>query len=673
MFLNFFGADIECTGLLRDLAEQGENARLHVLGFKKINGDAILKGVNYESEVLHYTQKEKIQAFFNTAPVLCIHNGLTFDEPALQLLGYDTSKVTIIDTLYLSWYLFPYRVKHGLEGWGEELGFAKPHVDDGDWRRTDLPLNYFDERVKGDCNIQVRLWHHIEAKLKEIYGNKPSMKLIRHLMWKGKQQQIQQAYKWKMNMEDAETLQGKLDEAAAIKKVILAEAMPKVKNSVMKSRPTKCFLSNGKLSVVGKAWSLLTMEHDLPFDYPNEIEVIKGYEKGNPASHVQIKDWLYSLGWQPLTHKSVFDVDAEGRRTERQVPQVQDKNKDDGAGGLCDSVLELAEQDGGILALDGFGRVLHRQSLVKGLINSAHNGEVVARCGGFTNTLRLKHKELVNLPSGRVEWGLDIRGILEARKGKVLLGSDLSSLEDRLKHHFQIPLDPEYVKSQMTKGFDPHIAIALMAGLLSKADVELFKGLKALEKEYEKTNEKLTESQQKDFDRINLIRASGKTTNYACQYGAGVATIARAAKVDYMTAEKLHAGYWELNWSIKAIASSTTVIDTSTGKWQWNPISEMYYSLRSDKDRFSTLIQGSGAFVLDIWLFQVQKLCREAGVPFRLLGQFHDELILEIDEGMELQYQEIVTGALSNVNGILKLNRDLDCEVKFGKTYAEIH
>lgn len=623
MFLNFFGADIESTGLLRDMEEQGDSARLHVFGFKKINGGTINPAVQYEGQVLHYTQREELQAFLDTSPTLAIHNGITFDQPALELLGYDTSKVTIIDTLYLSWYLFPDRMRHGLEAWGEELGFAKPHVDDGDWRRTDLPINYFDERVRGDCNIQVRLWHHIEAKLKEIYGQRPSIGLIKHLMWKGKQQQIQQEFKWAVDEVGGVVLQKRLDKAVEEKKETLAYAMPKVKDVAIKKKPAKLFTMDGKLSSLGKAWSTLTRERGLPFDYANDIEVIKGYNPGNPASHVQIKDWLFGLGWKPVTFNESFTQDEAGNKVVKKVPQVQDKNKNDGAGGLCDSVMDLVEQDEGILALEGFGKISHRQSLVKGILRSVHKGTVTARCGGFSNTLRLKHRELVNLPSGRVDWGMEIRGLLIAREGYVLLGSDLSSLEDAIKHHFQMPLDPAYVNKQRVKGFDPHIAIALSAGLMTAQDANDFAELKALEKAAEKKGEKLPPELQPRYDALTLIRASGKTTNYACQYGAGVATIAKAAKVDMFTAEKLHAGYWELNWSIKTIASSTEVVSTSIGQWQWNPISKMYYSLRSEKDRFSTLVQGSGAFVLDIWLFQVQKLCKENKVPFRLLGQFH--------------------------------------------------
>lgn len=252
-----------------------------------------------------------------------------------------------------------------------------------------------------------------------------------------------------------------------------------------------------------------------------------------------------------------------------------------------------------------------------------------------------------------------------ARPGKILLGSDLSSLEDRLKHHFQWKLDPEYVKSQMTKGFDPHLTIAVIAGLLSQEDSDWYVWYKGQEEH--------NAADDKRFAALDEIRAVGKATNYACQYGAGVKTIARTAKCSERIAKKLHEAYHKMNWSISKIASMMTVKKTDFGDWQLNPINKMWYSLRSDKDRFSTLIQGSGAYILDLWLCHVERLAKQRGLPYVALGQFHDEMILELDEGMEKVYHELVADGLQKVNDQLKLNRELACDIKFGKRYSDIH
>jgi DNA polymerase I-like protein with 3'-5' exonuclease and polymerase domains len=182
----------------------------------------------------------------------------------------------------------------------------------------------------------------------------------------------------------------------------------------------------------------------------------------------------------------------------------------------------------------------------------------------------------------------------------------------------------------MTKGFDPHLTIAVIAGLVSQEDADWYVWYKGQEIHNVFDDDR--------FARIDEIRAVGKSTNYACQYGAGVKTIARTAKVSERIAKKLHEAYHKMNWSIAKIASMMTVKKTDFGMWQLNPINKMWYSLRSDKDRFSTLIQ-----------------------------------VLEIDEDMQDEYKQLVADGLQKVNGQLKLNRELACDIKFGKRYSDIH
>jgi DNA polymerase I-like protein with 3'-5' exonuclease and polymerase domains len=219
----------------------------------------------------------------------------------------------------------------------------------------------------------------------------------------------------------------------------------------------------------------------------------------------------------------------------------------------------------------------------------------------------------------------------------------------------------------MTKGFDPHNAIAVIAGLMTQDESNWYAHYKGLDESQH------TENEDKKFKRLDEIRAVGKSTNYACQYGAGVATIARTAKVSMAVAKKLHAAYHKLNWSIAKIASMMVVKKTDFGDWQINPINKMWYSLRSDKDRFSTLIQGTGAYILDLWLYHAEKLAKQRSLDWILVGQFHDELILEIPEDMEEEYKQLVADALEKVNQQLKLNRELACDIKFGRKYSDIH
>ena len=50
------------------------------------------------------------------------HNIYLWDLVQLERVLGAKPRARIVDTLALSWYLYPNRVKHGLESWGEEFG-----------------------------------------------------------------------------------------------------------------------------------------------------------------------------------------------------------------------------------------------------------------------------------------------------------------------------------------------------------------------------------------------------------------------------------------------------------------------------------------------------------------------------------------------------------------------
>jgi len=655
---NLQAADIETTGLLEQMKKQA-NPKLHVFVRMPVNGEGVHV---YEGK----KDRKRLQEYFDTNPILVMHNGILFDGEALKLLGYDISGVKIIDSLALSWYLEPDRIKHGLAEYGEEFGVPKPPIDD--WEN--LTQEEYNHRCIEDVKIQKRLWKRQVARLTSLCTEKSGFnqamfdRTINFLMHKMEELRQTQENKWTLDVEEAIRLQGRLAEKIKEKTEHLRIAMPKKAVSVVRSRPAKPFKKNGDLSAAGLRWKELTEKNNLPFEHTEDIVEILEWVDGNPASHQQIKDWLFSLGWEPATHKFVRDSDGTGRN----IPQVNLKG-----GEVCESVKDLIKEGNGVEHIAGLGILNHRHSVVNGFLRDQIDGELIAGAGGFTNTLRLQHREIVNLPSLRVDYGEELRGLLIARPGKVLLGSDLSSLEDRLKLGFQVPLDPEYVKSQLSKTFDPHMTIAVIAKLLTQDEYDFYQAYKAGDEEAMNNIFPNVVDKEVEFKRIDKIRAIGKSTTYASQYGAGVKTIARTAKVDEKVAAALHAAYWEMNWSIKEIAASTYVKQTPFGEWQYNPISKMYYSLRTEKDRFSTLIQGSGAFILDLWLTYVEKLAEIRGLPYVLLGQFHDEIILELDEGMEEEYHKLVADALQKVNDRLKLNRELACDINFGKKYSDIH
>jgi len=185
----------------------------------------------------------------------------------------------------------------------------------------------------------------------------------------------------------------------------------------------------------------------------------------------------------------------------------------------------------------------------------------------------------------------------------------------------------------------------------------------------ERMKELSPDKQKMLFEKLGLVRYNAKTANYASTYLAGAATIAREAGITLKEAKILHTVYWERNWSLKAIAEDVTTKTIQGVTWLYNPVSELWYYLKNDKDKFSTLNQGTGAFLFDMWVKEI----REAQPKIKLAAQFHDEVILQVKEGHRGQVTKLLKDAVKSVNTKFNLNRDLDVDVDFGDNYSQIH
>tara|TARA_R110000787_G_scaffold276339_1_gene385260 strand:- start:15 stop:647 length:633 start_codon:yes stop_codon:yes gene_type:complete len=208
------------------------------------------------------------------------------------------------------------------------------------------------------------------------------------------------------------------------------------------------------------------------------------------------------------------------------------------------------------------------------------------------------------------------------------------------------PLDPDYVEAMSKEGFDPHLDLALHAGVINQSDIDKHnsgeRSLKSLRKNY-------------------------KVVNYSATYGVGAPKLARETGMKKSEAKILLEAFWSRNWAIEKVAKNVQTRELFGGMWLKNPVSGFWYSLRSDKDRFSTLNQGTGVYCFDTWV----ALCRKNGI--RSIGQFHDEIIALVKKGDEEQVEQIMHNAAVKLNDKVKLNVPLGTDVQFGGTYADIH
>ena len=452
---------------------------------------------------------------------------------------------------------------------------------------------------------------------------------------------------------DKDSIQKHIDELQSQKDPIicsLTEAMPKVPQYRKKSKPKVTHTKDGTLSKLGEEWFRLLKANKLPMNYDGDLEILTGYEEPNPGSSPQVKDWLFSMGWEPCTFKYSRDK-ATGE--EKQVEQVRYSSPSHPKKGeLTESVLRLKEKNPAIEYLEKITVINHRIGVFEGFLNSERKDRtypyVVAGAGGFTNTLRFKHRTpIVNLPKVGKPWGGEIRGAIVAKKGKIFLGSDMVSLESTTKRHYMYPHDPDYVEEMSHPDFDEHLDLAIHAGRTTKDEA-----VKHVRGEIS----------------LKSIRDPFKIVNYSAIYGVGVPKLTREGGFTRDEASTLLTTYWERNWSVKVIAKEQYVKTLKDGTmWLKNPVSGFYHSLRFEKDIFSTLNQSTGVYCFDTFVAYAKSL----GVIIPM--QYHDEILVECDKDMVEEIKEKLQEAIRKTNDKVKLNVELSIDYKVGNNYAEVH
>lgn len=636
---NTFVVDIEAD----DLIEKA--TKIHVLGYHRIG----------TKEVKTLTDYNEIRRFFRQ-PDLCIigHNFFLYDSIVLDKLlgvGFDYK---IIDTLAMSWYLYPRELKHGLEAWGDnpKIGIKKVKIDD--WVNGDIES--YIERVTQDVKINANLFYLLWRDLLNLYSDAAAANNVLDLL-----NSILDLYReqyFNPFVLDVELTEKNLAELLSLKEQkesMLRKLMPPVPIKTKKTLPKVLYKKDGSLSENGLRWFQLLDELGASRDV-EMVEYTSGYEEPNPSSTEQVKEWLYQNGWQPETYKESISV--SGAVT--QVPQIKDKE-----GSLCKSVLKLIDKYPDIKELSDLSIINHRIGILKGFLrDKSVEGTLHGEIAGLTNTLRSRHKRVVNLPKFGVPLGSYIRPCLTVNLelGEVLLGSDISSLENYTRTNLICDIDPSSITELLDSNFDTHLDLCVFSGRMSQEESDFYKDTKSRMKK-----EEVTEADKKEFARLDKIRHQFKTVNYSALYGVGKAKLSRELSTSLKEAEFLLNAYWNKNYAVKVRSEAAPVKEYSGLKWIYNDIVGVWFELRSEKDRFSSLNQGMGSIIFYSWVREV----RSRGVKITL--NMHDELQMRVHKDKIDEVKSILQESMDKVNEKFKLTVSIKIDIVTGKNYGETH
>lgn len=647
--------DIEADGLLDDSDKKGPAAtKIHCAGYWHSS---------FGAEVRTTTDYEEIKKLVEEVDYLFIHNGILYDDLLCQKILGVSFVEKVVDTLGLSFYLHPRRLKHGLESWGNDLGISKPEVTDWSEQSVEVYLN----RVTEDIKIQAKLSYKLIKDLLELY-NGDAVVARKLLFFLNDVLDIyQDMYKNPFTL-DVETTTNNLEELTKLseeKVALLKSIMPPSPVFAKKSIPKVLYKKDGSLSHYGVEWYKLLEEIGAP---PNltDVKYIVGYEEPNPRGDKQMKEFLFSLGWEPCTFKDVKVVGEFGDISFRKVPQIKDKD-----GLLTPSVLKLVDKHPAIQELDTLGVLTHRIGILKGFLATYNktNNTIFGSANpenSFTNTLRVRHKKpLVNLPKTKARFGKHIRRCLTAPEGKVIIGIDVVSLENYCRTNSIVHLDPTSIDNLLDDTYDTHMALAEFSGLLSKEDVERYKELKAILKEVGHLESTLS----KELQRLDSVRDKAKTTSYSALYGVGPSKLAKELGVLKSYAEKLLKAYWDINWAVVTFANSATVTQWNNLKWIEHPFTKIKYEFRKDYSKFSSLNQGLGSWVVGRWIKEMRNL----GIKITFFC--HDECQLIEDDNKDTIQNTLAMAqkAMDTVNAELGFVVPIKVDSKIGKNYGETH
>ncbi len=391
--------------------------------------------------------------FLDECDFIACHYGIGFDFPAMeQVLGWTPAKKEyLFDTLTMSRLLNPDRPiprgckgAHGVDAWGTRMGIPKPKYEQ--WEFYDDEMLH---RCTQDTLIQTNMFRMLcqeagfnidlyDPRLPEGYATgapnwADSLKqelMSSYIMFKQASNGCN--FEYEKALEYQETLERYSQVQADYILRNVSQTPKQIGVTIL--APYKM---NGEFKKTVLDWELDDIVG--PF---TRIE----WETMNLNSHIQVKDWLYSLGWVP---------DEWNYKKKKSGGFEKDENGDLIKTSPIISESSLEEIDGLLgAAISARTKSNHKKNQIKGLLKRTNvkTMRIPAEANPQgTNTGRMKHIGVANLPkvttdkTGDLVWfpdkqlkffGTEMRSMFSAPEGRDFVGYDASGIEFRCFAHY---------------------------------------------------------------------------------------------------------------------------------------------------------------------------------------------------------------------------------------------
>ncbi len=647
--------DLEANGLLPQATV------LHCAVFKDIETKTMYEFVGWSNE---------LKDFLNNCTMIAAHNGVDFDFPLLKKLHDWVPKksVEIVDTLVMSRLLNPdrapvqgTRAPHSVEAWGKRLGRWKP--DHEDWSVFSPEMLH---RCKEDVEIQYLMYCMLcqEATIidptKSIFKKGTYTEHDWHMAMTFehksatimKEQALNGCYFDRDKAEEyVDVLQGIVDRCE--EDVLQHISAKPTQKGVSIKEPFK--KTGGLKKAVSDWFDTSTEFHFISGrgDVINYLESVSGpfsrieWNQINLGSEKQLKEWLYTIGWEPDEwnfHKTEVDENGDPRRTS---PKLTDTSLKALPSGIGENLIARS-------------KARHRRSQIAGWIGNCRDD---SRVPGEANpqgtpTGRMKHRIIANVPAAnsdkktheliwypdnqRVFFGTEMRSLFCAPDERDLVSRDASGLELRCFAHYLN--DPEY--NEIILSGDIHSYHQEMAGLET--------------------------------------RSQAKTFIYGWLYGAGLAKIGSIILPEGTKDQQLAIGK-EINDKFLAanpkLGPLVKGVKKASGRGWLKGLDGRKLMMRTfhgavQKNKaLNTLLQGAGALVMTyarVWLYEEIQKDKELRGCLKVLD-YHDEETWECNPNQAEHLRELMIQSVVEAGLFYKFNIPLDADARVGKSWANVH
>ena len=422
--------DIETNGLLHELDK--------VLCL--ITQDVDTGSINVYADGLGYQRMSDGIRALEKADALIGHNIINFDLLALkQVYGFEPRQdQKVFDTWIISQvnrYQRPDVARgQGLGAWGDKFGFEKDEWGKTvDWPNATLS-NKMIEYCQRDVELNTKVYHHLLNEISSIVEKKPLFReglRVEHDV--ARFNAMVKTKGWLFDMDKAKEVLSVLQRKMADIEYIIEPCLPEI--VTLKDKEPKVAKYTKAGWYTSTTARILTeylgfkvipedaMKPEPPIEPGQEFQR-KNVEPGNMGNMECVKEYLFSVGWQPDDY-NVKPYFENGKKLWKKMGPK-----------LTTTSLEKLGETGKYI--DEYYTLRSRKSVLEGWISLAsRDGRLRGNMWTIgTPTFRCRHEVIANLPAVDAVFGRELRELFVAEPGYKVVGADSSGNQFRALCHY---------------------------------------------------------------------------------------------------------------------------------------------------------------------------------------------------------------------------------------------